>query len=77
MRNIARPTVSKLVFSSSAATSLTYDSNLPLPWAIGSRGRRAMSRPLFKIVVLVAGIAAVGGWLWLLEIGISWLIAKL
>ena len=36
-----------------------------------------MSRPLFKIVVLVAGIAAVGGWLWLLEIAISWLIAKL
>ena len=36
-----------------------------------------MSRPLFKIAVLVTGLVAVGGWLWLLEIGISWLIAKL
>jgi hypothetical protein len=36
-----------------------------------------MSRPLFKTGVLVAGIAAVSGWLWLLEIWIRWLIAKL
>jgi hypothetical protein len=35
-----------------------------------------MSRPLFKIAVLVTGLVAVGGWLWLLGIAISWLIAK-
>ena len=36
-----------------------------------------MSRPPFKTAVLVAGIAAVSGWLWLLEIWIRWLIAEL
>ena len=40
------------------------------------RGCRAMSRPLFKTGVLVAGIAAVSGWLFIGN-WIRWLIAKL
>ena len=63
MRNIARPSV-QLVFSSSAATFV-------------HRNAATMGDGLSPLFIVFTGIAAVGGWLWLLEIGISWLIAKL
>jgi hypothetical protein len=38
---------------------------------------KKMRRTLLKATLLAAIIISVGGWIWLLEVGIRWLIAKL
>jgi hypothetical protein len=36
-----------------------------------------MTRSLFKIAFLAAALVSIGGWIWLLGIGIRWLIVNL
>jgi len=36
-----------------------------------------MSRTLAKLVFLAASLVAMGGWIWLLGIGIKWLVVKI
>jgi hypothetical protein len=36
-----------------------------------------MSRSLAKLVFLAACLVAMGGWIWLLGIGIKWLVVKI
>jgi hypothetical protein len=42
---------------------------------IGTETR--MSRSLAKLVFLAASLVAMGGWIWLLGIGIKWLVVKI
>lgn len=37
----------------------------------------SMSRTLAKLVFLAASLVAMGGWIWLLGIGIKWLVVKI
>jgi hypothetical protein len=37
----------------------------------------SMSRSLAKLVFLAACLVAMGGWIWLLGIGIKWLVVKI
>jgi hypothetical protein len=42
-----------------------------------SEGSKQMRRAVFKVVFLAAAIISMGGWIWLLGVGIRWLVVKL
>jgi hypothetical protein len=37
----------------------------------------SMSRSLAKLAFLAAALVAMGGWIWLLGIGVKWLVVKI
>jgi len=39
--------------------------------------RRSMESVFFKIALLVTAVVSIGGWVWLLGVGIRWLIVAL
>ena len=43
----------------------------------GIGSETSMSRSLAKLVFLAACLVAMGGWIWLLGIGIKWLVVKI
>ena len=56
----------------------SYDAIIHLAFKMTGVGLEAdMPRSLAKLVFLAAALVATGGWIWLLGVGIKWLVVKI
>jgi hypothetical protein len=57
---------------------MRFGANFPVAFKSADAGVEAgMSRSVARLAFLVACLIAMGGWIWLLGIGIKWLVVKI